>query len=79
MGWGTSPPIPRRRKKPIRLERGLDLRGKESLGLQLHQLVVGYETLFPITLFGVVREGGRAGSASHVGVVSASKLCGFLA
>ena len=41
---------------------------------QLHQLVVGYKTLFPIALLGAMGAGGRAGSASHVGVVSAGKL-----
>ena len=68
MGWGNSPLAPRRRKWLIRLGRDKICRWEKPLGLQLHQLAVGYDTLLPIARLGVARAGGRAASAGHVGV-----------
>ena len=39
---------------------------KESLCLELNQLLMGYKTSLPITFFGAVRAGGRTEDASHV-------------
>ena len=40
--------------------------GKESLCLELNQLLMGYRTSLPIAFFGAMRAGGGTRDASHV-------------
>ena len=49
-------------------------RGKESLYLELNQLLMGYIASLPIAFFRAMRAGGRTGDASHVEWFPLAKL-----